>query len=70
MNNIKLTSVKLIKGLYDEFVKGDASQEFYETEESISINGKKYKTIKESKERVSPTAVHPFKKKYQQIGGK
>ena len=40
------------------------------SEESITINGQKYRPIKESKERVSPTAVHPFKKKYQQIGGK
>jgi|TARA_R110000823_G_C15624537_1_gene467957 hypothetical protein len=34
--------------------------------ESISINGKKYKAIKESKE---PT-IHLFKKTYKKIGGK
>ena len=37
--------------------------------ESISINGKKYKAIKESKEPTKST-IHPFKKVYKRIGGK
>ena len=38
--------------------------------ESIkTINGKKYKAIKESKEPTKPK-VHPFKETYKRIGGK
>jgi hypothetical protein len=36
-------------------------------DETVIINGKKYRPIKES---VSPTAIHPFKKTYKKIGGK
>jgi len=38
-------------------------------DESISINGQKYKAIKESKEPTKPT-IHPFKETYKKIGGK
>ena len=35
--------------------------------ESITINGKQYKPIKET---ILPTAIHSFKKTYKRIGGK
>ena len=37
--------------------------------ETITINGQKYKPIKESKEPTKPK-VHPFKETYKKIGGK
>ena len=38
-------------------------------DETKTINGVKYRAIKESVD-VSPTVIHPFKKTYKKIGGK
>ena len=46
--------------------KEDDNEE--DMDETITINGKKYIPIKESKEPIKPK-VHPFKEKYKKIGG-
>ena len=54
---------------YQKKVKHMKKGFFGDKYESISINGQKYKAIKESKEPTKPT-IHPFKKMYKRIGGK
>ena len=54
---------------YQKKVKHMKKGLFGDKYESISINGQKYKAIKESKEPTKPT-IHPFKKMYKRIGGK
>ena len=51
-----------------ELGKGDFERDDVE-EELITINGKKYKAIKESKEPTKST-IHSFKEAYKKIGGK
>ena len=53
----------------DEPKKKGFFSKMFGKKESISINGKKYKAIKESKEPTKPT-IHPFKETYKKIGGK